>query len=562
VRSGRGEEKGTPVLRRTTTVFTLLLVTALSLPAAAAAARKDRRAGDVVPGSYIVVYKDSAGSVNRETDERERRKGFKSRFRYGRALKGFSARLSDRQLAELRADPEVDYITPNRTVRATAALTTGELVPTGIGRMLAATPNPAGSANVASSVGVAVIDTGIDLGHGDLNAADGANCITPGTAAQDDNGHGTHVAGTIAGENDGAGVVGVAPGTRVHAVKVLNAGGGGTWEQVICGINWVTAHTNDKDIKVANMSLGGLGSSADNGTCGNTTALHDAICNSTAAGVRYAVAAGNDAWAYPHPTLPDVPASYDEVLAVTASSDSDGNASGVGSPPSCRTGEIDERYATFSNWSDNATDSAHTLAAPGVCIRSTWPRSLAPAGGYHTISGTSMASPHVAGAVARCIGELTADGSSVAGACAGSTAPAEIIPNVTSTAIGYGFCGAPNQQPVSGRYYGYEALAGPAPSANFALCASPSSRTVSRGKSTTYAVSIARASGFTGAVSLSVSGLRSGATATFSPNPTSSTSSTLTIRTTSRASKGTVTLTIKGVNGSIVRGTSVKLQVK
>ena len=151
-------------------------------------------------------------------------------------------------------------------------------------------------------------------------------------------------------------------------MKVLDSRGSGTWAQIICGINWVAAHASSDGIAVANMSLGGLGSSTDNGPCGATSALHQAICNATTAGVRFAVAAGNDAWAYPDSSLPDVPAAYDEVMTVTAYGDSNGLAGGGGAAPSCRSGEADDRYASFSNWSNNLTDNAHTIAAPGVCI--------------------------------------------------------------------------------------------------------------------------------------------------------------------------------------------------
>ena len=119
------------------------------------------------------------------------------------------------------------------------------------------------------------------------HVAGGRNCTT-GARYNDGNGHGTHVAGTIGAKDDANGVVGVAPGARLWAVRVLNNNGSGSWSSVICGIDWVTANANT--IEVANMSLGGTGS--DTGC--NDARLHRAICNSVAAGVTYAVAAGNE----------------------------------------------------------------------------------------------------------------------------------------------------------------------------------------------------------------------------------------------------------------------------
>jgi subtilisin len=542
-------------------VVAALFVCLTTLAAPTLAAGRD---GDehVVPGSYIVVLEDSVQSVSRQLAEHERREGFQARRVYRTALKGYSARLTHAQVRDLRNDPQVASVEPNRIVHASDTLAGGESVPTGIARIGAASTAPP-RANPASSAAVAVIDTGVDLDHPDLNVASSAtrggyNCLNPAAAPNDDNGHGTHVAGTIAARNSGSGVVGVAPGTEIFPVKVLNSAGDGTWEQIICGINWVAANASKYGIEVANMSLGGLGSSSDNGPCGSTSALHQAICNATApsVGVRFAVAAGNDSWPFPHPTLPDVPASYDEVVTVTAYGDSDGLTGAAGPAPSCRSGEADDRYAAFSNWSDNATDNAHTIAAPGVCIRSTW---FGAGAAYNTISGTSMATPHVAGATALCVGTAGAPGP-----CASETDAASLVTELRSTESAYGFSGDPFR-PIGGRYYGYTAVAGtPSGAPDFTLAASPSGHTVSRGGTASYGITVTRVNGFGSQVSFSVSGLPSRSSASFTPNPTSSTgtSSTLNVSTSSRTKLGTRTLTITGTGGGRSRTVQVSLTVR
>ena len=396
------------------------------------------------PADYIVVYRNAV-DVDAKTNALEHAEGFASAFRYRHALRGFAARLSGPQVERLRADPDVAFVSPDGTVQAvgSVALAPGETAPTGIRRVEAATTT---NARQASNANVAVIDTGIDLNHLELNAVNGKNCIRTSQTAQDDNGHGTHVSGTIAAKNTGAGVVGVAPGTKLYAVKVLNAQGSGTWSQVICGIDWVTANASSLNIKVANMSLGGGGSNDNN--CGNTNSdsLHKAICNATAAGVTFVVAAGNSSAGFGS----FVPAAYPEALTVTAMSDSDGLPGGSGSPPGCWFGELDDYYASFSNFAVSSTEIAHTIAGPGVCIYSTWP-----GGGYNTETGTSMATPHVTGSVTLCLGD-----GGTPGPCAGMT-PAQIIQKMRSDAAahsngdpGYGFVGDPNH-PAGSAYYGF-----------------------------------------------------------------------------------------------------------
>src|SRR6266511_3536339 len=176
-------------------------------------------------------------------------------------------------------------------------------------------------------VDVAVIDTGVDVRHPDLNVlrSRGKNC-TDERGVDDQNGHGTHVAGIIGARDNDIGVVGVAPGARLWAVRVLNPAGSGSFASVICGVDWVTAHRDV--IEVANMSLGGTGSEPPGSGCATGDPLHDAICNSVAAGVTYTVAAGNEA----DDAANHVPAAYDEVITVSALADFDGQPGGLGAP--------------------------------------------------------------------------------------------------------------------------------------------------------------------------------------------------------------------------------------
>lgn len=430
----------------------------LSLPQGAVALLAVLAPFSVVAGAdaaaeqpYIVVYKTQSKAVGQETTKdivADRDTDIDPELRYGTAVQGFSADLTKSEVKDLKADPRVAAVAPDLPVQATGlvSLAGGDSAPSGIRRAGAATTT---QVREASPVNVAVIDTGIDLDHPDLNAAAGRDCTGSGTT-DDGNGHGTHVAGTIAAKNNGTGVTGVVPGTKVWAVRVLGSNGSGSTSGVICGIDWVTSTRKDtvttNDISVANMSLGGRGAVPD-GNCGKTNGdvMHQAICTSVAAGVTYVVAAGNDGADLQN----SAPASYPEVLTVSSVSDSDGLPGGTGGSLSC-IGNGDDTAASYSNYATRAADAAHLIAAPGSCITSTWM-----GGGYRTISGTSMATPHVAGLAALCIGD-----GATRGPCLGKT-PAEIASilrkaaaDQSAAAPSSGFAGDPTR-PVSGRTYGY-----------------------------------------------------------------------------------------------------------
>lgn len=357
----------------------LALTAALAGSASAgskAATTGNGSASDRIAGSYIVVLNDDAKAGSVAADH-ARRYGASVSHVYRAALKGYSAQMREQAAARIAQSPAVQWVEADRVVGTTA-----QTLPTGINRIdgeLSSTVSGDGSGVV--DVDVAVIDTGIDTTHPDLNVVGGKNCST-GSSYKDGHGHGSHVAGTIAAKDDANGVVGVAPGARLWAVRVLNNAGSGSTSSVVCGIDWVTA--NASTIEVANMSLGGSGS--DDGNCGNSNndAEHKAICRSVGAGVTYAVAAGNDY----KDAKGFIPAAYDEVITVSALADFNGQAGG-GAAATCRS-DVDDTFANFSNYGLDID-----IIAPGVCIYSTWK-----GGGYNTISGTSMASPHAAGAAA------------------------------------------------------------------------------------------------------------------------------------------------------------------
>jgi subtilisin family serine protease len=347
---------------------------AFTLPAAAAQpvpVGQIRAAGaaGAIPGSYIVVLKDSSvavastastsavtTAVTGKAHSLAAAHGATVGYVYSSALRGFQANMSVQSAKELAADSSVSYVEQNQVVTIDATQTN----PPSWGLDRIDQRNlPLSSSytypNTASNVHAYIIDTGIRFAHttfGSPSRATSGFDAVDGGSADDGNGHGTHVAGTVGGS-----AYGVAKGVQLVAVRVLDASGSGTTAGVIAGINWVT--TNAIKPAVANMSLGG----------GASTSLDNAVANSIGSGVTYAVAAGNS-----------------NANACNSSPSRVATAITVGAT------QTNDARASFSN-----VGSCLDIFAPGVGITSSWNTSNT---ATNTISGTSMASPHVAGAAA------------------------------------------------------------------------------------------------------------------------------------------------------------------
>jgi aqualysin 1 len=305
---------------------------------------------------YIVVLKDSTVAPAAVAREHGKRYGASVTQVYGHALKGYAAHLDARQLSAVRADGAVDYVVPDgiATIDTTQPGATW-----GIDRIDQHKLPLSGTfsySNTGAGVTAYVIDTGIRVTHNEFGgrASSGWDFVDNDADASDCNGHGTHVAATIGGTT-----YGVAKGVSLVAVRVLDCTGSGLWSWIIAGIDYVTAQHQAGQPAVANMSLGG----------GANIALDQAVRNSIADGVSYAVAAGNanaNACAFS-------PARVGEAMTSGASTSTDAKAS-------------------FSNWG-----SCMDWFAPGQDITSAWNSSDS---ATNTISGTSMASPHTAGVAA------------------------------------------------------------------------------------------------------------------------------------------------------------------
>ncbi|MFB9522955.1 MULTISPECIES: S8 family peptidase [Streptomyces] len=345
-----------------TSVAALALGAVSVLPAAAAPAAAEGRienagVAGAVPGSYIVTLKDSV--VDAESPRGQalaKRYGATIKDTYERALNGYAVELSEAQAKKFAADPAVASVAQNRVFKISA--TQPNPPSWGLDRIdqraLPLDRSYTYPDSAGEGVTAYIIDTGVRITHSDFGgrASYGFDAIDNDNTAQDGNGHGTHVAGTVGGT-----AYGVAKKAKIVGVRVLNNQGSGTTAQVVAGIDWVTR--NAVKPAVANMSLGG----------GVDSALDTAVRNSIASGITYAVAAGNDSSNAQNYS----PARVTEAITVGSTTNTDARSS-------------------FSNYG-----SVLDLFAPGSSITSSWNTGDT---ATNTISGTSMAAPHAAGAAA------------------------------------------------------------------------------------------------------------------------------------------------------------------
>ena len=377
-------------------VSTMVMVAAAAAPGQAAEGQVlGAGSPDAVPNSYIVVL--DGGSAAGQAAALASRFGGRVGFVYDEALTGFSVTMGAAAARRMAAHPDVAYVEQDQLIQVEA--TQPNPPSWGLDR-IDQRSRPLNSSysypdSAGAGVRIYVIDTGIRTTHNDFGgrATSGFDAIDGG-AADDCHGHGTHVAGTAGGTAHG-----VAKGASLVAVRVLNCQGSGTTSQVVAGVNWVT--NNAVRPAVANMSLGSIG---------NSTAINNAVANSIASGVTYAIAAGNNSIS----ACNFSPARVPTAITVGATSNTSNDA-----------------RASFSNFG-----TCLDIFAPGAGIVSAWSSSNS---ATRSASGTSMASPHVAGAAALVLSanpgwspaqvtsELVADATTGVVANAGSGSPNRLL---------------------------------------------------------------------------------------------------------------------------------------
>jgi subtilisin len=320
---------------------------------------------DVFFTTYIVKLTAKPAEVAAMVDDIATALDIEPLHVFANVTQGFQVKLPPGLLEQLQSWPGVEYVVvddPSQYVPPddpSDPSFTDDEIPAGVRRI-------GGPAVVdLSGIEVAVVDTGADLDHPDLYIVAGVDIVGEANGTDnggaDENGHGTHVSGTIGAIGNGSGVVGVAPGVAIHAVRVLDADGSGTIGDIVAGLEYVI---DTPSIRVVNMSLGGAGNPS------GSSPLKEALTTLENAGVVVCIAAGNET----ADTSTVIPAGYNKGIIVSAY-DADGSDNG---------------FAWFSNYGDEVD-----IAAPGVNITSTYPND-----DWTALSGTSMATPHVTGAIA------------------------------------------------------------------------------------------------------------------------------------------------------------------
>lgn len=511
---------------------------------------------EVVAGEVLVKLRDGQPPVLRIASDPDIRAA-KRLARGDILLVQSRGKNVERLLQEWRADPGVEWVEPNYILRASATIPNDEFF-----NLLWGMHNT--GQNIQGSVGipgadisatdawdittgsranvVGIIDSGVDYTHPDLAAnmwsapsaftvtiggqsitcpagSHGFNAINRTCNPMDDNGHGTHVAGTIgAVGNNGIGVTGVNWTASMIGIKFLNAAGNGSTANAIDAIHFAIQVKQQfgaaANIRVLNNSWGGGGFS---------TALRDAIQLASDNNILFVVAAGNEN--RNNDAIPSYPANYNvpNIISVLSTTNRD-----------ARSG--------FSNW---GATTVH-LGAPGSNIGSTWP-----GGGYVYSSGTSMAAPHVSGAAALVLSVCNLTTTQLKSNLLSTVDPVAALAPITIT---------------GGRLNVHAALLACAGGGDpdFTLTATPPSRTIEPGGSTSYTISLSPLNGFNATVSLSVSGLPAGATGSFVPASISggSGSSTLNVTTSGSVAPGTYPLTIRGASGALERTASATLVIE
>lgn len=336
-----------------------------------------------IPNQFIIYLRDTNYNGLNSIDPLEfykeelKNTGTELLFTYNHVAKGLAIKIPDESVLELlKSNPVVEYIGQDRVVsifnhQKTFAQQTEQELPMGIDRV-------DGDLNFIQddmhsiNTDIAILDTGIDLDHNDLNVYQQTTFISGTNTADDDHGHGTHIAGIAAAKNNSFGTVGIAPGARLWAIKVLEENGAGDISTLIKGLDYVVQNSDQIDVAV--LSLGC--------EC-NSRALNVAVNQAVNAGITLVVAAGNDG----KNARTFSPANNPNVIAVSAIVDTDGKCGGNGQNTMYG---ADDTLASFSNYGDVVD-----IAAPGVEIFSTYK-----SGSYASLTGTSMAAPHVAGAAA------------------------------------------------------------------------------------------------------------------------------------------------------------------